>query len=170
MSKHSTAFKLKVVQYYLSKHVGCSRTATHFGINAETVRRWVAVYQQHGNKALAKSYTHRSLEFKLTVLKWIETEHSSVAQACAHFNIPSLTPVRDWQRRYNTGGIQALTNKPRGRPKAMPEPYKPSNKPLSELSPEELLRELQYLRAENAYLKKLKALVQSKQSAIKKKR
>lgn len=37
-----------------------------------------------------------------------------------------------------------------------------SEKSPEELSPEELRDELRYLRAENAYLKKLKALVQSK--------
>lgn len=34
----------------------------------------------------------------------------------------------------------------------------PGAKPLNEMTPTELLRELEYLRAENAYLKKLKTL------------
>lgn len=38
---------------------------------------------------------------------------------------------------------------------------------LEKLSPEELRAELRYLRAENAYLKKLKALVQSEKSGRK---
>ena len=38
---------------------------------------------------------------------------------------------------------------------------------LEKLSPEELRAELRYLRAENAYLKKLKALVQSEKNGKK---
>ncbi len=40
-----------------------------------------------------------------------------------------------------------------------------TDKELEKLSPEELRAELRYLRAENAYLKKLKALVQSEKMA-----
>lgn len=36
----------------------------------------------------------------------------------------------------------------------------PPAKPLEEMSKEELLAELQHLRMENAYLKKLRALIQ----------
>lgn len=43
-----------------------------------------------------------------------------------------------------------------------PKSYIPSNKPVSEMSPEELMRELEYRRAETAYLKKLEALAQAK--------
>lgn len=42
--------------------------------------------------------------------------------------------------------------------------------PDSARSQEDLLRELEYLRAENAYLKKLDALIQSKKEAARKKR
>ena len=42
-------------------------------------------------------------------------------------------------------------------------------KSVAEMSPEDLRQELEYLRAENAYLKKLDALVQEKKSVSKKK-
>ena len=41
-------------------------------------------------------------------------------------------------------------------------PFKPPTKPLSELTQAELARYVEYLQAENAYLKKLEALAQSK--------
>ena len=46
----------------------------------------------------------------------------------------------------------------------------PANKPLQEMTREELLEEIEDRRAEVACLKKLKALVQSGQLAIKPKR
>jgi transposase len=47
----------------------------------------------------------------------------------------------------------------------MAKPFAPSDKPANELTPKQLQRELEYLRAENAYLKKLRALVQEKRQA-----
>ena len=47
------------------------------------------------------------------------------------------------------------------KPRPLPE------KPLEEMTREELLEEVEYRRAEVAYLKKLRALVQSRQSATK---
>jgi transposase len=41
-------------------------------------------------------------------------------------------------------------------------------KPLNELTPAEMRRRLEYLEAENAYLKKLEALAQSKAAMQKK--
>jgi transposase len=170
MSKYSTDFKLTVVRYYLSERTSYQATAVHFSVDLATVRKWVAVYEHHGIDGLNKRYAHHSPEFKMSVLKWIETEHASVRQACAHFNIRSLKTVRDWQRLYNAGGILALTSKQQDRTKNMSKPFKPASQTPDEMTQEELLRELQYLRAENAYLKKLDALVRSRLSAPKTKR
>jgi len=43
-----------------------------------------------------------------------------------------------------------------------------TDKPDNEKTPAELKRELQYLRAENAYLKKLDALLRAEEQAVKK--
>jgi transposase len=73
-----------------------------------------------------------------------------------------------WQRLYAQGGLAALGRKPRERLPMM-KPFKPPTKPLSELTQAELARYVEYLQAENAYLKKLEALVQSKKQAAQKK-
>lgn len=46
----------------------------------------------------------------------------------------------------------------------------PAQKPDSELTHEELLKELEYLRAENAFLKKYDALLRKEEAAQNKKR
>jgi len=43
--------------------------------------------------------------------------------------------------------------------------FKPTNKPVSAMSIKELARELEYRRAEVAYLKKLEALIQEQKLA-----
>jgi transposase-like protein len=173
MAKHSTEFKLEVVKYRLDGKHGSVATSQFFGIDDSTVRKWVDAYKLHGLLGLKKPYSHYSIEFKRKVLKAVSSGELSVRKACAQFNIPDHSTILTWQRLYNEGGIDALTNRPRGRPKRMStptKPYQPSNKPAEELTPEELILEVQYRRAEVAYLKKLDALIQAKKSAPKTKR
>lgn len=173
MAKYSTEFKLEVVQYRIDGKHGSVATSRFFDIHESTVRNWVEAYKSHGLQGLKKPYTHYTAEFKLKVLKAISSGEFSVRQACSHFNISAHSSILTWRRLYNEGGINALTSRPRGRPKRMStpnKPYQPSNKPVEELTPEELLLEVQYRRAEVAYLKKLDALIQTKKPAPKTKR
>jgi|JFJP01.1.fsa_nt_gi transposase-like protein len=173
MAKHSTEFKLEVVKYRIDGKHGSVATSKFFGIDDSTVRKWVDAYKLHGLLGLKKPYSHYPIEFKLKVLRAISSGELSVRKACAQFNIPNHGRILIWQRLYNEGGIDALTNRPQGRPKRMStptKPYQPSNKPVEELTPEELILEVQYRRAEVAYLKKLDALIQAKKSAPKTKR
>ncbi|MFI9655287.1 helix-turn-helix domain-containing protein, partial [Guyparkeria sp. GHLCS8-2] len=94
----------------------------------------------------------------------------------AAFNIATPATLLQWQRAFAEGGMAALDPKRRGRPPKMAK-HKPHTPPLPQrrkapenMTPKELNDELEYLRAENDYLKKLKALVQEKRSAEKKKR
>ena len=172
MAKHSTKFKLEVVKYRIDGKHGSVATSQFFGIDQSTVRKWVDAYKLHGLLGLKKPYSHYSIEFKLKVLRAASSVDLSVRKACAQFNIPAQSTILTWQRLYNEGGIDAL-NRPRGRPKRMStpnKPYQPSDKPVEELTPEELLLEVQYRRAEVAYLKKLDALIQAKKPAPKTKR
>lgn len=54
----------------------------------------------------------------------------------------------------------------------MSKPFKPlvpTNKPVTQMTPEELMQELEYRRVETDYLKKLEALAQQKYLASKNK-
>ncbi len=173
MAKHSTKFKLAVVKHCIDGKQGSVATSRFFEIDSSTVRKWVDAYKLHGLLGLKKPYSHYPIEFKLQVLKAVSSGELSVRTACAQFNIPNHGTILTWLRRYNEGGVDALTNRSRGRPKRMStptKPYQPSNKPAEELTPEELILEVQYRRAEVAYLKKLEALIQAKKSAPKTKR
>lgn len=67
------------------------------------------------------------------------------------FGLSSDNLVKSWVRAWRTGGDEALIPKPKGRPKGSATP-----KTLTE--EDKLRREVQKLRAENAYLKKLRDL------------
>ncbi|CFQ58385.1 insertion element IS1661 DNA-binding protein [Yersinia aleksiciae] len=88
----------------------------------------------------------------------------SVREATARFNISNESVVLHWINVYKEAGLTGLLNIKRGRGRQMTKEngtHPQTDKELEKLSPEELRAELRYLRAENAYLKKLKALVQS---------
>ena len=174
MTKYDEQFKLSVVQSYEQGTDGLMSVAHHYGLDHAMVRRWVQAYQHHGLQGLRKKFSHYSTEFKLSVLRRIQQEGLSATQAIALFDIRGGAGViTDWQRRYHEQGLAGLQPKPRGGPKKMsvPESPKPTNSiPDDARSREDLVEEVQYLRAEVAYLKKLRALLQAKEQAAQKKR
>lgn len=171
--KYSLEFRLSVVKYSLEGH-GERSTGSKFGVNRNTVSQWVASYEQHGIDGITWKNDRHSPEFKLSVVQIMLKEGLSFREATARFNISDKSVVRRWFRVYNTSGAEGLLKLKQGRLKSLNKEIKPrkaqveQEKSPEELSPEELRNELRYLRAENAYLKKLEALVQSKK--LKKKR
>jgi len=174
MAKYDEAFRLKVVKRYLRGDVSAKAMARRYGVDDSMLRRWVASYQQHGRAGLKKKFSHYNAEFRLSVLKHMWREGLSHRQTTAVFDIRNAGSVGLWERLYHSGGIDALTPRPRGRPQTMPPPVPPQPPakaiPDDERSRKQLLEEVAYLRAEVAYLKKLDALVQAKQAAQQKKR
>ena len=164
MSKYSKDFKLEVINHYLSGKEGFTATAKRYEVKFTHVRKWVHAHQAHGHQSLNKTYTHHSAAFKVSVLKAMAQDQLSINQAAARFNIAAPSTIAVWQRLYNEGGITALEPKPKGRsPMSKPfKPFTPSNKPVNQMTTEELMQELEYRRVEADYLKKLEALAQQK--------
>jgi transposase len=169
MSKYSEEFKLSIVQQYLAGVGGFREIARQHGLCHSVVRRWVLWYQAHGTEGLKKKFTHYNAEFKLSVLQRIWDDGLSYGQAATAFNIRTPGVLGVWERAYRGGGIDALRFRLEGRPRQMTTPItrpEPKPKPDDEnRSHGELLAELNHLRMENAYLKKLRALVQAQQKA-----
>ena len=162
MSKYSKQFKLKVVKEFL-KFGGLKRVGHLFGISHSDVRKWALAYQAHGPDGLSPDHQRHSPQFKLEVLQYMAKHQVSARPAAAHFGIRSMGTVLRWQKLYNEGGITALANRPKGRPPMSQFNIKALlKKPISELTPAEMRRRLEYAEAQAAYLKKLEALAQSK--------
>ena len=162
MSKYSEEFKLKVVNYYLNNHYGWGYVAKQFDIPAwTTVRKWVRKYEEHGTKGLMKNQkASYSGEFKQNVVEYMHNNHLSLQETAIHFNLAGDWIVSKWERIYYEEGPQGLYINKRGKKKNMNS--KPGKKKLSKDVEEDLIAEVQRLRMENAYLKKLQALVQKR--------
>lgn len=93
MSKYSLSFKLEVVQHYLSGQEGQEATAKRFGIDHSAVRKWTAAWKLHGQARLT-------------------TRHFTCS--------PAFSTVCQWERLYDEGGSETLTDS-RRRKKMMPE-------------------------------------------------
>ncbi len=92
-------------------------------------------------------------ELKQRVVETMQKEHLSYREAARQFEIPHHDMVARWERIYLEEGAEGLYAERRGR--------KPTGRSpkLKKAVEEDLIAEVQRLRAENSYLKKLNALV-----------
>lgn len=90
----------------------------------------------------------------------------SLTYTSAYFDLSSPGILFKWQTHYSREGISRLTPQKKGRPGMNNTPSEP--KPSVQMTEKELREELDYLRAENAVLKKLEALAQVKKKKAKK--
>lgn len=160
MSKYSVEFKLEVVKYYEENRCGYETTAKHFNVGFACVQRWVNKYKVHGVKGLIKNQQQYNGKFKQNVVEYMHNNHLSLQETAIHFNLAGDWIVSKWERIYYEEGSQGLYIDKRGRKKNMSS--KPEKKKLSKDVEEDLIAEVQRLRMENAYLKKLQALVQKR--------
>jgi len=92
-------------------------------------------------------------EFKKLVIETMMGEKLSYCETARRFDVSSDTRIKDWERIYLMEGPEGFTVERRGRgSKGRP-------KQLPKAVEEDLLAEVQRLRAENEYLKNLQALV-----------
>ncbi len=161
--KYDINFKLEVIAYYQQGHSAVA-TANRFNTDDKSVAKWVNQYQT-GSITAIKPKTGKAIytsDFKLQVLTTMAGEGLSQSQAALRFNISSPALLSVWRTAYARHGMLGLTTKVKGRP-TVKHPYL-TDKPDHEKSIEEIKRENEYLRAENAYLKKLDDLLKERKA------
>lgn len=166
--KYTAQFKHTVVHDYLFGHDGFLAVARRHGVaNRSLVERWVAAFRLHGDAGLSKKRSRYGSDFKLSVLRHMWENRLSITQTAAKFDIRRHSTVSDWERAYRDGGVAALAPPPLRRLKKMTIPTTKPEVPADEdkRSRKELLAEVEHLRMEVAYLKKVQALVQARQNS-----
>ena len=162
--KYSNEFKLQIVMEYLEgKNGGLKILAEKYGIENSHIRKCVNLYREVGVEFRAKTTRTYSGNFKVHVVEYMHQHSMSLRQAAAHFGIQTHSTLAKWERIYYEEGKEALYEERRGRSKKMTGKKKgrPPKKDVNEN--EDLLQEVQRLRMENEYLKKLMALVQERE-------
>ena len=137
---------------------------TNYGVSAERLSKLWFLYQREGATVLCRQdYTRSNATFRHKVVLDIENNGVSLVQASIKYGV-SANRLSIWLKKYRQGGIEALSiTKKRGRASYMGRPKK-VQKPETEL--ERLRREVQELKTENALLKKVKALVEERESRL----
>lgn len=171
MSNFTKEFKLQVAKRYVNEIVSYRELANQVGVDNSVIRYWVMLLRHHGDQAFAFPYTNYPPAFKLRVIEFIIETNYSIREASAIFHIPDPSMVRRWKKKWEIAGEDALEPTEK-RPSIMKSRNQKHSTPknIAKLSRESLEKELEYLRMENAYLKKLEALVQEENSQKKSKR
>ena len=166
--KYSDEFKVKVVMDYLDGHSGgCRMLSNKYGIDRSIIKRWIDLYKAGGVEQLSRVTRTYSGEFKIHVVEYIHQTSISINRAAAKFGIQSPPTISKWERIYYEEGKEALFEERRGRRKSMPGKKNDNSKKKDVNENADLLKEVQYLRMENEYLKKLIALVQEREKSEK---
>lgn len=128
MAKLTIEQRIQAVERYVNGHASMNEIAKDIGITKQVISAWVRLYQENGIEPFLKSYTNYSAEFKINVLNYmIETGTSSIDTA-AIFNISSPGMIRNWKKKFEIGGYDALVSKKKGRP-SMKKDTKKTTKP-----------------------------------------
>ena len=164
MSKYSFEEKLEAVQRVLDG-MSIGESARIMGVSKSLVQRWFHLYENHGWEALRNGGASYDSAFKIMVVEYMHSNHLSYVSTADYFGIKNASQVAKWERIYYEEGPEGLLKKkPRGRPPKGMKKKDPisQRKDLSEETKEDLIAEVQRLRMENEYLKKLRALVQER--------
>lgn len=156
MGRYTEQARLLAVEDYCSGTAGHREVARLHGVEASSLRKWIAAYQALGPEGLKpKRKAHYSPEFKLAVIQRMREEHLSYRQAAAIFNIRRSDIIGDWECRYDEGGEAALcTQRAVVRETKMPSrpPTSDADAPIDkQRSHDDLIAELEQLRMENDY-------------------
>ena len=160
MSKYSFEEKLEAVLRVVNDGMGCKSSARILGVHYAMVEKWVNLYKAHGSNALKNGGASYTGEFKTKVVEYMHANSLSLRATAAKFCVKSPSNVAKWEQIYYEEGPEALYRSNRGRPRKMSSSK--SKKEMNAETKEDLIAEVQRLRMENEYLKKLNALVQER--------
>lgn len=166
MAKLTVEQKIQAVQRYVNGNESMNEIAKDIGVTIRIISNMVRLYQKSGIEAFLKSYTNYSAEYKMNVLNYMNETGTSSIDTAAIFNISSPGLIRNWKKKFEIGGYDALVSKKKGRP-SMKQDTKKTTKPApAEGSVEQLEARIKQLEMENAYLKKLNTLVQMQEKLL----
>ena len=164
MTKFSKEFRLKLVSE-VDQGAPLNFVSRKYGIGRSTLNQWYANYSHGGIKQLVSDNKRYTQEFKINAIEYRWRHDLSYKVAAAELEIPTGGLIHQWEKRYLESGVSGLLTTKKGRPPKMP---KKPEKPRRDLTREEqLAAEIAQLRMENAYLKKLNALVQERERSKK---
>ena len=162
MSKFSKAEKLQMVSEYQQEHCSLTWIAKSHKISESYLREILKRYQAEGEAGIGtgqqgKAKGRYTGSFKLSAVKERVDSGISYRELARKYGLNHVV-IQKWERIYLSQGEEGLLCEQRGRTtkETSPKVGRPKKKPLTPVD-EDLIAEVQRLRMENEYLKKLQA-------------
>ncbi|WP_338994626.1 IS3 family transposase [Fusobacterium animalis] len=141
-----------------------------FNIRESNIKYLIALIKKYGYNILREDKNRvYSKDFKLQAINRILINHESINSVAIDIGLASNGILHNWLSKFKENGYNVVEKKKGRKTKSMTKPKKNDK----ELSEKEKIKKLEeenlYLKAENEYLKKLRALVQERELKEKKK-
>jgi transposase len=166
--KHDYSKRLQIVAKVLEDHLPVRTAARLFEVDSMQVKYWVAMYSRYGEEGLRMRTKYYPGDFKYKVLYDLFENQLTLFATALKYGIPSPSTVLMWKRKYEATGLcglyegKQLWTESMATEKKNPIKQETGASEANNKETRDLLREINFLKAENAYLKKLRALVQER--------
>lgn len=161
MSKLNNDQRMEI--YYKRKQgVTLSALSKEYGINVSRIQYLIRLIDRHGRQILRQSknrYYPPSL--KMEMIDKVLLQHQPVYEISIEYGLSSEGILANWIRFYKENGY-VIVEKKKGRHSTMKKTVKPIDSDDKDAIIKQKDEEILYLRAENEYLKKLRAVVQER--------
>ena len=165
--KYDYEFKMKIVKEYLDGGGGFSYLTKKYSLTSQyLLETWVAIYRREGAEGLFRKRVHKKydLQFKLDAVEWYLKTEISYQELATKLGVPNPSLLCQWVSKFRKYGIAGISEKPKGRPSAMPKKKElPEANCVEHISSnakriKELEEKVLHLEIENAFLKELRRL------------
>lgn len=165
MSKLTREDKIEIYERRL-KGETISSIAKSFNMNKSNIKYLINLIKKHGYDVLRNGKNRfYSKDFKLQTINRVLYNNESINGVAIDIGLPANGILHNWLSKFKENGYNVVENKKGRKPKSMTKPKVLTEKEKIKQLEEEVL----YLKAENEYLKKLRALVQERELKEKKK-
>lgn len=160
MERYSVEFKKEVIAAYKQRELTKVQIAIKYQISTQTIKRWVSEYESRGIEGISPKLKNSKYlgEFKQMVIEDMINNKLSQMEASKKYSV-GRGQIQNWERIYFDESAVGLYTERLDKACVNSGVQKGRKPQLDKKIAEDLIAEVQRLRAEVAYLKKLNALV-----------